>query len=86
MAVGGGGTVQEDLLFTAGGVECFGGERKEGFDAHGFEGRKGGRGFRRGLLRRAFFFVFFWKCEIELILIQEPEPGGGRRSGRRTAM
>lgn len=48
--VGGGGTVQEDLLFTAGGVECFGGERKEGFDAHGFEGRRGekrlgGRGF-----------------------------------------
>lgn len=80
MAVGGGGTVQEDLLFTAGGVECFGGERKEGFDTHGFEGRRGGRGFRRGLLRRAFFFFFFfWKCEIELI--QEPEPGGGTADG-----
>lgn len=31
-----GGRVQEDLFFTAGGVECLGGEREEGFDAHGF--------------------------------------------------
>lgn len=37
------------MLFTAGGVERFGGERKEGFDAHGFEeGRRGGKGFGLG--------------------------------------
>lgn len=29
------GRVQEDLFFTAGGVECLGREREEGFDAHG---------------------------------------------------
>lgn len=58
MAVGGGGTVQEDLLFTAGGVERFGGERKKGFDAHGFEGRRGGRGGLGGDCCGELFFFF----------------------------
>lgn len=41
--------IQEDLFFATGGVECLGGERMEGFDAHGFEwgkyrsGEGGGR-------------------------------------------
>lgn len=34
--LGWGRTVQEYLFFAAGGVKCFGGEREEGFDAHGF--------------------------------------------------
>lgn len=55
---GGGRTVQEDLVFTARGVECFGDEREEGFDAHGFERGKcrfgeEEAGFREeGVLRR----------------------------------
>lgn len=32
----GGVYLQKDLFFTAGGVECLGGEREEGFDAHSF--------------------------------------------------
>ena len=36
------GMVQEDLFFAPGGVECFGGEREEGLDAHSFRGGEGG--------------------------------------------
>lgn len=79
-AGGVGGPVQEDLFFATGGVECLGGERMEGFDAHGFEWGKyrsgeGGGGFSRGvewMLNRDTYLTTYI-CR------------GGRRSGQRAA-